>query len=167
MSVIAEPVSVVDYEAQVTRFKPEGGPAAANSNDLRRFVYEWFTYFEHAAPSRFLLEHLADENLDLRYPGVEPITSQTGFAGWYENLLAQTLWNFHDVSAIEIEEIAAGRYLVTFVVDWYGEVRADSDQLAGWQTRPDSCLYHHSIRQTWTVAVAGGPVIQTLVATKP
>ena len=160
----AEPVSVVDYEAQVRRFKPEHGLAATNSNDLRRFIYEWFTHFEHAAPTDFYLNHLAGENLDVRFPGLDPITSHTEFVGWYENLLAQTLWNFHDVSAIQIEQIAAQQHLVTFVVDWYGEVRADSDQLASWQSRPDSCLYHYSIRQTWTVTAGGRLVIQKLLA---
>jgi hypothetical protein len=164
MSVTAEPASVVDYEAQVKRFKPEDGLAAPNSNDLRRFIYDWFTHFEHAAPTDFYLEHLDDENLDLRFPGMDPITSHAEFAGWYENLLAQTLWNFHDVSAIQIEQTSARQYLVTFLVDWYGEVRPDSDQLAGWQSRADSCLYHHFIRQTWTVTVGERPVIQSLVA---
>jgi hypothetical protein len=65
-----EPASVVDYEAQVKRFKPALGLAATNSNDLRRFVYEWFTHFEHAAPTDVYLSHLADENLD------------TGSLGW-------------------------------------------------------------------------------------
>ena len=160
----AESASVVDYEAQVNRFKPELGLAATNSNDLRRFIYEWFTHFEHAAPTDFYLDHLDNENLDVRFPGSDPITSHTEFAGWYENLLAQTLWNFHDVSAIQIEQTAAKQYLVTFVVNWYGEVRADSDQLAGWQSRPDSRLYHYYIRQTWTVTVGDRLVIQKLVA---
>jgi len=79
-------------------------------------------------------------------------------------LLAQTLWNFHDVSAIQIKQTAATQHLVTFVVNWYGEARADSDQLAGWQSRTDSCLYHHFIRQTWTITDEGRPVIQMLVA---
>jgi hypothetical protein len=157
-------LSVVDYEAQVKRFKPEHGLAETNTNDLRRFIYEWFTHFEHAAPTDFYLDHLADQNLEVRFPGVDPITSHAGFAGWYENLLAQTLWNFHDVSAIQIEQIAARQYLVTFLVDWYGEVRADSDQVAGWQSRTDSCLYQYSIRQTWTVATGDRIVIEKLVA---
>jgi len=160
----AELASVVDYEAQVKRFKPEHGLAATNSNDLRRFIYEWFTHFEHAAPTDFYLDHLADENLDFRFPGLDPITSHTEFAGFYENFMAQTLWNFHDISAIQIKQLAGRQYLVTFVVDWYGEVRADSEQLAGFQSRTDSFLYHHSIRQTWTLAVDDGPVIQKLVA---
>ena len=161
----AEPASVVDYEVQVERFRPQHGLAATNSNDLRRFVYEWFTHFEHAAPTDFYLDHLDDENLDLRFPGSDPMTSHTDFARWYENFMAQTVWNFHDISAVEIEQSAARQYLVTFLVDWYGEVRADSDQLAGYQSRPDSRLYHHFIRQTWTIdTVDDQPVIQKLVA---
>jgi hypothetical protein len=159
-----ETVSLVDYEAQVNRFKPEQDLAATNSNDLRRFLYEWFTHFEHAAPTAFYLDHLDDQNLDVRFPGSDPITSHAAFAGWYENLLDQTRWNFHDVSAIQIRQIATQQYLVTFVVDWYGEVRADSDQLAEWQSRVDSCLFHHFIRQTWTLTVDDRPVIHTLVA---
>jgi hypothetical protein len=159
-----ELASVIDYEAQVRRFKPEDRLAATNSNDLRRFVYEWFTHFEHAARVDFYLDHLADENLDFRFPGLDPITSHSDFAGFYENFMAQTLWNFHDISALQIKQLRAGQYLVTFVVDWYGEVRADSDQLAGFQSRTDSYLYHHFVRQTWTLAVSDRPVIQSLVA---
>jgi hypothetical protein len=160
----AEPASVVDHEARVRSFKPEQGLAATNSNDLRRFLYEWFTHFEHAAPADFYLDHIAGENLDMRFPGSDPITSHAAFAGWYENLLTHTLWNFHDLSAIQIKQTGTQEYLVTFLVNWYGEVRADSDQRAGWQSRSDSCLYHHFIRQTWTITVADRPVIQTLVA---
>ena len=164
MTATTELASVIDYEAQVKRFKPEHGLAETNSNDLRRFIYDWFAHFEHAAPTDFYLDHLVDENLDLRFFGMDPIASHAEFAEWYENLLAQTLWNFHDVSAIQIEQTSARQYLVTFLVDWYGEVRPDSDQLAGWQSRADSCLYHHFIRQTWTVTVGERPVIQSLVA---
>ena len=161
----AELASVVDYEAQVKRFKPEHGLAATNSNDLRCFVYEWFTHFEHAAPTDFYLDHLDDENLDFRFPGSDPMTSHAAFAGWYENFMAQTVWNFHDISAIQIKQLGSRQYLVTFLVDWYGEVRADSYQLAGYQSRTDSRLYHHFIRQTWTIDTAcDRPVIQNLVA---
>jgi len=146
--MIGEAVSVVDYEAHVRRLKPEQGLAGTNSNDLRRFVYEWFTHFEHAAPAGLLLEHIAGEDLDVRFPGVDPITSHADFAGWYENLLNQTLWNFHDVSAIQVTQTAPREYAVTFVVDWYGEVRADSDQRAGWQSRSAAvCTTTSSVRR--------------------
>jgi hypothetical protein len=91
MTVTAVPTPVVDYEALVRRFEPEQGLDATNSNDLRRFIYEWFTHFEHAAPVAFSLDHLADENLDLRFPGSDPMTSHADFAGWYGDLLKETL----------------------------------------------------------------------------
>jgi hypothetical protein len=36
-------------------------------------------------------------------------------------------------------------------LNWYGEAKASSDQLAGWQSRKDSHLYHYTLRQTWTI----------------
>jgi hypothetical protein len=156
-------ISAADYETSVKEFQPENGLAARNFNDLRRFVYDWFTHFEHASPVDFYLGHLDDENLHVAFPGSEPITSHTGFTAWYENLMAQTLWNFHDVARIDIRRTAPHHYLVSFVVDWYGEVRADSDQLDGWQTRNDSFLYHHTLRQTWTLSDIDRLVIKSLV----
>jgi hypothetical protein len=35
---------VDDYATHVERFKPKHGLAATNSNDLRRFVYDWFAH---------------------------------------------------------------------------------------------------------------------------
>ena len=156
--------SVAEYETQVTRFKPEDGLVPATTNDLRSFLYNWFAHFEHAAPTDFYLSHLDDGNMDIQFPGSEPISSHAGFTGWYENMLAQTLWNFHDIHAIQIKKTAPLEYLLSFVVDLYGEVKADSDQLAGWQSRSDSFLYHHFIRQTWTMSVGERLVIRKLVA---
>lgn len=105
----AQPNSAAVYESQVKQFKPEHGLAATNSNDLRLFLYEWFTHFEHAATVDFYLRRLDGENMRVELPGQAPLTSHADFARWYKNLLAQTLWNFHDVSAIEIKRTATGR----------------------------------------------------------
>jgi hypothetical protein len=155
---------VAEYETQVTRFKPEHGVVPPTTNDLRSFLYDWFAHFEHTAPTDFYLSHLDDGNMDVQFPGSEPIGSHAGFISWYENLLAQTLWNFHDIRAIQIKKSTPLEYLVTFLVNWYGEVKADSDQLVGWQSRSDSFLYHHFIRQTWTMSVGDRLVIRKLVA---
>ncbi len=165
MTMTAQPESAASYEAHVTRFKPQYGLAATNSNDLRRFLYDWFTHFEHAAPADFYLSHLDDKNMSLAFPGGAPLTSHADFANWYANLLAQTRWNFHDISALQIKQTAAQEYLVTFIVDWYGEVKADSPQLAGWQSRKDSVLYHHKLRQTWTVTTGDRILVEKLVVT--
>lgn len=155
--------SIEQHESQVARFKPRQGLAATNGNDVRRFVYEWFTHFEHASAKDYYLGHLDDGRMSLAFPGAPALASHADFARWYDNLLAQTLWNFHDVSALRVAQVSAQEFLVSFVVDWYGEVRPDSDQLAGWQSRKDSRLYHHKLRQTWTVKAGERLVIERLV----
>jgi hypothetical protein len=46
-----------------------------------------------------------------------------------------------------------------------GEVKPDSEQLAGWQSRNDSYIYHHRVRQTWTVRAGDRLLIEKLVVT--
>lgn len=149
-----ETLSTSQHESEVEMFRPEPGEDATNSNDVRRFIYAWFTYFEHKAEVGAYLKHLTNDDMHMAFPGAAALTTHADFTQWYENLLAQTLWNFHDISRIEIKETSNMRYVVSFIVDWYGEVKADSDQRAGWQSRPDSNLYHHRVRQTWNL-IAG------------
>jgi hypothetical protein len=157
------PIPVIAFETRVKRFRPAPDRSATNPNDLRRFLYDWFAHFEHAAPVDFYLDHLDDKNMQLIFPGMAPLTSHAAFTRWYENLLAQTLWNFHDISAIQIQQTAPGTYRMSFIVDWFGEVKADSDQRSGWQSRSDSALYHHIVRQTWTVTDGDRLRIEKLV----
>ena len=135
---------------------------SVDSEGRRRNGIPCFTHFEHAAPVDFALGHLDDKNMQLTFPGMAPLTSHADFAGWYDNLLAQTLWNFHDVSALQIEPTGPQAWRMSFIVDWYGEVKADSDQRAGWQSRSDSTLYHHTLRQTWTLTAGARLRIETL-----
>jgi hypothetical protein len=143
--------TVLSYESQAKKFKPVGGLAARNPNDIRMFVYDWFTHFEHASSTDYYLTHLTNKDMSLTFPGQPPLISHSDYTKWYNNLLAQTLWNFHDLSKVEVKKTAAHEFLVSFVVDWYGEVKSSSDQLAGWQSRKDSNIYHYNLRQTWTV----------------
>lgn len=158
--------TVKDYEVSVTKFKPESGLAATNTNDVRAFVYEWFTHFEHAATADYYLQHLDSTGLILSFPGQAPLTAHSDYVKWYNNLLAQTRWNFHDISNLQIKKTTSSEFLVSFVVNWYGEVKSTSDQLAGWQSRKDSYLYHYTLRQTWTVKDSNhGLIIQKLLVT--
>lgn len=158
--------SLASYEKQAKKFKPENGLAAKNTNDLRLFVYEWFTNFEHASKVDFYLGHLDNSDMSLSFPGQTPLTTHAGYTKWYDNLLAQTLWNFHDISSLQIKKTGTKQFLVTFLVNWYGEVKASSDQLAGWQSRKDSNIYHYTLRQSWTVKDSGQKwFIQKLLVT--
>ncbi|MFD0751948.1 hypothetical protein ACFQZS_17475 [Mucilaginibacter calamicampi] len=101
----------------------------------------------------YYLDHLAGKDLYASFPGGgKPLASHADFTQWYNNLLTQTKWNFHDIGNIQVKRTANNEFLVTFIVNWYGEVKADSPQLAGWQSRKDSYLYHYTLRQVWNVS---------------
>ena len=63
-----------------------------NANDVRRFVYAWFTLFEHRAPAERLAAHLPDDGpLRLAFPGADPLLTKRQFIDWYRTPLANTL----------------------------------------------------------------------------
>ena len=60
---------------------PPATTDAVNANDVRRFVYTWFTLFEHRAPAARLTRHLAAErSIRLSFPGMEPLLDAEQFA---------------------------------------------------------------------------------------
>ena len=84
---------------------------------MARFVYIWFTLFEHSARPESLTAYLADsEQLSLVFPGSEMHTSEQ-FADWYRELLVNTTWNFHELSGLTIQPAVSG-FTVGFDVDW-------------------------------------------------
>ena len=136
-----------------------------NANDVARFVYTWFTLFEHRARPESLTAYLADsEQLSLVFPGSEMHTSEQ-FADWYRELLANTTWNFHELSGLTIQP-AVGGFTVGFDVDWQGTVSDGSD----WPSNLEACQFRFAMRQDWHVAVRPGPAaenpfeIETIVA---
>lgn len=148
--------SIALFEQQASQFKPANAKISVNTNDIRRFVYDWFTHFEHIADVDYYLSHLDETTMQVAFPGQSPITTHAGFADWYTNLITHTLWNFHDLSQIQVSGATRQGYTVSFLVNWYGEVRADSEQAPGWRTNGESNIYRHHFRQTWTVKVVDG-----------
>jgi hypothetical protein len=137
-----------------------------NTNDVARFVYTWFTLFEHRARAENLTAHLADsERLSLSFPGSEPFHTTQQFTDWYEQLLANTTWNFHSLSGVTIEPAASG-FTVGFDVDWHGAISDGSE----WPSNVDAGEFRFEMRQDWHVDVRpGAPAdnpfeIETLVA---
>jgi hypothetical protein len=125
--------------------------ATPNSNDVARFVYTWFTLFEHRARPESLTAYLADsEQLTLRLPGSEMHTIQQ-FTGWYQELLANTTWNFHELSGLTIQPAVSG-FTVGFDVDWQGAVSDGSD----WPANLEAGQFRFAMRQDWHVAVQRG-----------
>ena len=109
--------------------RPPTDSTSPNSNDVRRWVYAWFTMFEHRAPAERLVAHLADGPLSLTYPGGEPLRSGTEFAAWYEELLANTKWNFHELTNT-VEATSTGSHPsfdVGLNVSWRGQIVEGSE----------------------------------------
>lgn len=136
---------------------------AVNANDLRRFVYTWFTFFEHRAPAERLAAHLDDDRpLSLAFPGAEPLRDVKGFTDWYEQLLANTRWNLHELTNLTVGPAEGGTYHVSFDIDWEGAVTADS----AWPTNLPDRHFRFALRQRWQVAVrAGSPLDDPFVLT--
>jgi catechol 2,3-dioxygenase-like lactoylglutathione lyase family enzyme len=137
-----------------------------NANDVARFVYTWFTLFEHRAHAEHLTAHLSDgEQLSLSFPGGEPLRTGQQFAGWYAELLANTTWNFHELSELTIEPTESG-FAIRFDVDWKGAVADGSD----WPSNLEGGQFRFAMQQDWHVAVRPGAAadnpfeIETLVA---
>src|SRR5579859_4328967 len=92
--------TIVD-ETSVPYRRPMDPAHTLNANDVRRFVYEWFTHFEHLADVEYYVDHIDAAHMRISFPGMAPLTTHAAFAAWYTNLLAQTLWNFHDLAQIQ------------------------------------------------------------------
>jgi hypothetical protein len=126
---------------------------AVNANDLRRFVYTWFTLFEHRAPAERLAAHLAgDQPLSLAFPGAEPLRGVEQFTEWYKQLLTNTRWNFHELTRLTVDPADDSTWNVAFEVDWEGAVTEDS----GWPTNLPDRHFRFALRQRWQVAVHPG-----------
>jgi hypothetical protein len=140
--------------------------ATPNTNDVARFVYTWFTLFEHRGRAESLTAHLSDdEQLSLSFPGGKPLRTSRQFTDWYDQLLANTSWNFHELSGLTIHPTASG-FTVGFDVDWHGAVSEGS----AWPSNLDGGEFRFAMHQDWHVAVRPGAAadnpfeIETLVA---
>ena len=126
--------------------------ANPNTNDVARFVYTWFTLFEHRAPAESLTAYLTDgEQLRLSFPGGRPLQTGKQFTEWYEELLANTTWNFHELSGLTIQPTVSG-FTVGFDVDWQGAVSDGSE----WPSNLEGGRFRFAMHQDWHVAVRPG-----------
>ena len=137
-----------------------------NTNDVARFVYTWFTLFEHRARVEILTAYLADsERLSLSFPGSDPFRTSQQFTDWYDQLLANTSWNFHEVSGLTIQPTSSG-FTVGFDVDWHGAISGGSE----WPSNLEAGEFRFEMHQDWHVAVRPGRAadnpfeIETIVA---
>ena len=140
---------------------PPATTDAVNANDVRRFVYTWFTMFEHRAPAARLARNLAaDQPIRLWFPGTEPLLDAEQFAEWYGQLLANTVWVFHELANVTVRAEEDGTYQVGFDVDWQGGVTEDSS----WPTNLPGRRFRFALRQQWRVIAHPGDALEDPVS---
>ena len=112
-------------------------------------------------PAARLTRHLAaDRPIPLSFPGTEPLRDAEQFAEWYGQLLANTVWNFHDLTNVTVRPQGDGAYLVGFDVDWQGGVTEDSS----WPTNLPERRFRFALRQQWSVIARSGNALEDPVS---
>ncbi|MEV5962556.1 hypothetical protein AB0L70_12385 [Kribbella sp. NPDC051952] len=145
--------SLTDLEGRLSPALPPADIKTANANDVRRFVYTWFTLFEHRAQADQLTAYLTtNEPLSLAVGGAETMRDVQQFADWYEQLLANTLWNFHELSHLTVDLADEGHYDVAIDIDWQGAVTDESE----WPTNLPERMFRFEVRQVWRLAIEPG-----------
>lgn len=128
------------------------------SNDVRRWVYTWFTMFEHRAKAQQLVAHLADGPISLTFPGGEPLRSGAAFAAWYEGLLTNTKWNFHELTNITVEPTSTGghpSFDVGIDISWQGQLVEGSE----WGSNLPAGQFRFQVHQEWHVISQDGDAL--------
>lgn len=121
------------------------------ANELRAFVYQWFSAFDRQAEEQFFLQHLAIQGLEMRYPGTT-LLSHADFQNWYQNIRNTIRSNIHDISGLRITPIEKNIFRVDLVVWW---------RAMTYNEQPISMR----IRQSWKVLKQDNQfIIQSLTA---
>lgn len=131
----------------------EPGPSAAarplGPNEVRAFVYEWFSLFDRNASVGEFLPHLAERGLWVQFPE-RTLRSKADFTDWYAGVLANIESATHELSSCDVEPNGT-RARVTVRVLWRARTR----------TGQSIAL---RVRQKWLVSrssVTGRPVIHS------
>jgi len=95
-----------------------------NENDVKSFVYKWFTGFDQQKPMSFFLNHLSD-NVQMSYPDAK-IKSKKDFINWYENVLKNITSNTHAIRNLEVVGNQKNGWNVTYNVQWKANAKNGS-----------------------------------------
>ena len=91
---------------------------------------------------------------------MEPLLDAEQFAEWYGQLLANTVWNFHELTNVTVHPEGHSAYQVGFDVDWQGGVTEDSS----WPTNLPERRFRFALRQEWSVIARSGNALEDPVS---
>lgn len=91
-----------------------------NENDVKAFVYNWFAGFDHQSDIGVFKRHLDPEKVDMYFPDTPPsiIKSFSDFEKWYNNVIENIQWNFHEISNLKVSGDEMNGFSVSLDINW-------------------------------------------------
>jgi hypothetical protein len=86
-------------------------------NDVKTFVYQWFSWLDHQVGEFYFMSHLSSEGFEMRFPGVT-IRDYTGFKKWYDCMRENIQWNSHEISNLTVSGDPEKGFDVELTVRW-------------------------------------------------
>ncbi|OHD13033.1 MAG: hypothetical protein A2086_07505 [Spirochaetes bacterium GWD1_27_9] len=88
-----------------------------SENDVKAFVYNWFSGFDHQSDISFFKKHLDPQKVDMYFPDF-PIKSIKDFEKWYNGVINNIQWNTHIISNLKVTGDETRMFFVSFDVNW-------------------------------------------------
>ena len=114
-----------------------------NVNEIKSFVYKWFSLFDRNAPTDEFIARTVDQGLEMAFPE-RTLRSHNDFRDWYGGILENIKKASHDVSDLQVTQESPTQFAVSLRVHWQATTATGEE------------LSMH-VRQEWTVIDDGGP----------
>ena len=86
-------------------------------NDIKSFVYEWFSWFDHQADEENFLSHISSDDLIMEFPE-KTLKNHDDFKTWYDGIRKTIKSNSHDIKELAVTKNKDGIFEVKFMVLW-------------------------------------------------
>ena len=88
-----------------------------NENDIKSFVYRWFSWLDHQVSDFLLLYHLSKDDLVMKLPEAL-VRNHSDFKKWYQGMKDTIQSNNYEVGDIKVTGLPKGRYKVDLSLRW-------------------------------------------------
>jgi ankyrin repeat protein len=122
----------------------KGGQNIAE-NDVKSFVYQWFSWFDHQADESNFLTHLANDELLIQFPETA-LHNHQEFRQWYAGIRKNIQSNSHGVGEVDVTKNDQGGFDVELQVHWQARTY-DGKEL------------DMQIEQSWQLSVENGRLV--------
>lgn len=129
---LSEKVLAIDY------FTPTRDDFRTGDNEIRSFVYEWFSWFDRQASEDIFLKHLATSSLSMEFPDTK-VKNHSDFKRWYDGVRKSISTNSHEIGQIEIARLDSADFQLRIPVIWRAKTR-------------DGKNIELRVRQTWKLS---------------